>query len=71
MQKLLVFKMKLPKFKNSLGYENNFLLSCQNSRIAKMLAYYELYKIASKIKGDFVLGNIFRGISTIFYISKK
>ena len=63
--------MKLPKFKNSWGYENNFLLSCQNSRIAKMLAYYELYKIASKIKGDFVLGNIFRGISTIFYISKK
>jgi hypothetical protein len=25
MQKLLVFKMKLPKFKNSWGYENNFL----------------------------------------------
>ena len=24
MQKLLVFKMKLPKFKNSWGYENNF-----------------------------------------------
>jgi|SaaInlStandDraft_2_1057019.scaffolds.fasta_scaffold35768_3 hypothetical protein len=65
MQKLLVFKMKLPKFKNSWDYENNFLLSCQNSRIAKMLAYYELYKIASKIKGDFVLGGIFRGISTV------
>ena len=57
--------MKLPKFKNSWDYENNFLLSCQNSRIAKMLAYYELYKIASKIKGDFVLGGIFRGISTV------
>jgi len=65
MQKLLVFKMKLPKFKNSWDYENNFLLSCQNSRIAKMLAYYELYKIASKIKGDFVLGGVFRGISTV------
>ena len=57
--------MKLPKFKNSWDYENNFLLSCQNSRIAKMLAYYELYKIASKIKGDFVLGGVFRGISTV------
>jgi hypothetical protein len=57
--------MKLPKFKNSWDYENNFLLSCQNSRIAKMLAYYELYKIASKKNGDFVLGGVFRGISTV------
>jgi hypothetical protein len=57
--------MKLPKFKNSWDYENNFLLSCQNSRIAKILAYYELYKIASKINGDFVLGGVFRGISTV------
>jgi hypothetical protein len=57
--------MKLPNFENSWSYENNFLLSCQNSRIAKILAYYELYKIASKKQGDFVLGGIFRGISTI------
>ena len=57
--------MKLPNKAKTWEYENNFLLSCQNSRIAKMLAYYELYKIASKIKGDFVLGGIFRGISTV------
>lgn len=57
--------MKLPDFKKTWEYENNFLLSCQNSRIAKILAYYELYKIASKKQGDFVLGGIFRGISTI------
>jgi hypothetical protein len=57
--------MKLPNRAKTWEYENNFLLSCQNSRIAKMLAYYELYKIASKIKGDFVLGGIFRGISTV------
>ena len=57
--------MKLANITKTWEYENNFLLSCQNSRIAKMLAYYELYKIASKVKGDFVLGGIFRGISTV------
>ena len=57
--------MKLPNFEKSWEYENNFLLSCQNSRIAKILAYYELFKIASKKQGDFVLGGVFRGISAI------
>ena len=57
--------MKIPNSAKTWEYENNFLLTCQNSRIAKMLAYYELYKIASKVKGDFVLGGVFRGISTV------
>jgi hypothetical protein len=57
--------MRIPNRAKTWEYENNFLLSCQNSRIAKMLAYYELYKIASKVKGDFVLGGVFRGISTV------
>ena len=57
--------MKLPNKAKTWEYENNFLLSCQNSRIAKILAYYELYKIATKIRGDFVLGGVFRGISTV------
>ena len=57
--------MKIPNSAKTWEYENNFLLTCQNSRIAKMLAYYELYKIATKIRGDFVLGGVFRGISTI------
>jgi hypothetical protein len=57
--------MKIPNSAKTWEYENNFLLTCQNSRIAKMLAYYELYKIATKIRGDFVLGGVFRGISTV------
>lgn len=57
--------MKLPNKTKMWEYENNFLLSCENSRIAKILANYELYKIASKINGDFVLGGVFRGISTV------
>jgi len=57
--------MKLPNFKNSWEYENNFLLSCNNSRIAKILAHYELFKIASKKQGNFILGGVFRGISTV------
>jgi|TARA_B110000438_G_C15820570_1_gene654227 hypothetical protein len=57
--------MKLPNFKNSWNYENNFLLSCNNFRIAKILAHYELFKIASEKQGHFVLGGVFRGISTV------
>jgi len=57
--------IKTPNFKKSWEYENNFLLTCQNSRIAKILAHYELFKMASKKQGDFVLGGVFRGISTV------
>ena len=57
--------MKLPNLKKSWEYENNFLISCQNDRIGKILAHYELYKIASKIPGDIILGGVFRGISTV------
>ena len=42
--------MKLANIRKTWEYENNFILSCQNSRIAKILAYYELYKIAIKNK---------------------
>ena len=57
--------MKVPNLKKSWEYENNFLISCQNDRIGKILAHYELYKIASKIPGDIILGGVFRGISTV------
>ena len=57
--------IKLPNFEKSWEYENNFLLSCKNPRIGKILAHYELFKMASKKQGDFVLGGVFRGISTI------
>ncbi len=61
--------MNLPNLKKSWEYENNFLLSCKNSRIGKILAHYELFKMASKKQGDFVLGGIFRGISTIEFLT--
>ena len=40
--------IKLPNFKKAWDYENDFLSSCENSRIAKILAHYELFKMASK-----------------------
>ena len=57
--------IKLPNFKKAWDYENDFLSSCENSRIAKILAHYELFKMASKKQGDFVICGVFRGISTI------
>lgn len=57
--------IKLPNFKKAWDYENNFLSSCDNSRIAKILAHYELFQMALKKQGDIVICGAFRGVSTI------
>lgn len=55
--------MKLPVFSKSFEYENNFVLSCDSSRIGKMIAQYELYKIASELPGAIVECGVFKGNS--------
>lgn len=55
--------IKLPDFRKSFEYENNFYLSCTSSRIAKMLSHYELYKMTSSIPGSIVECGIFKGAS--------
>lgn len=57
--------IKLPNDKKSFGYENNFYLSCQNSRIGKLMIHYELFKIANQIPGNVVECGVFKGISLI------
>ena len=57
--------IKLPNFYKSFDYENNFYLSCDNSRIGKMLAHYELLKLSSKIPGHIIEFGVFKGISLI------
>jgi len=57
--------INLPDFEKSFEYENNFYLSCQNSRIAKILAHYELFKKIKNVKGDIVECGIFKGASLI------
>lgn len=57
--------IKLPDFKKSFEYENNFYLSCDPSRISKIIAHYELYKMSHNKIGDVVECGVFKGISFI------
>ena len=57
--------IKLPNFHKSFDYENNFYLSCDNSRIGKMIAHYELLKLSSNIPGCVIECGVFKGASLI------
>ena len=53
--------IKLPNFENAFDYENNFYLSCDITRISKILAHYELYKITQVLPGAIVQCRVFMG----------
>lgn len=55
--------MKLPTFAKSFEYENNFVLSCDSTRIGKLIAQYELYKMSAELPGVIVECGVFKGNS--------
>lgn len=57
--------IKLPDFKKSFEYENNFYLSCDNSRLGKFIAHYELFKRAIDKQGAIVECGVFKGTSLV------
>lgn len=57
--------IKLPDFTKSFEYENNFYLSCDITRISKVLAHYDLYMMASQKPGAIVECGVFKGISLL------
>jgi len=57
--------IKLPDFKKAFEYENNFYLSCDITRVSKLLAHYELYKMASEFSGAIVECGVFKGNSLL------
>ena len=57
--------IKLPNTKKSFDYENNFYLSCDNSRIGKFMAHYELFKMSQNVPGSIVECGVFKGISLV------
>ena len=61
----IFFNMNKKFEKNIWNVENDFFHRCDNSRIAKILAYYKLFNIAKKTNGDFVICGVFKGVSTI------
>lgn len=57
--------IKLPNFKKSFEYENNFYLSCDSSRMGKIVAHYELYKKIQHLKGTIIEAGVFKGASLV------
>ncbi len=57
--------IELPDFDKAFEYENYFYLSCNNTRIAKLVAQYELFKLSLKAEGDIVECGVFKGASLI------
>lgn len=55
--------LQLPDFAKTMEYENNFYLSCQNTRLAKLIAHYELFKMIEQVPGAIVECGVFKGAS--------
>jgi len=46
--------IELPNFEKAFEYENNFYLSCDITRISKILSHYKIYKMIKEIPGEIV-----------------
>lgn len=55
--------IELPDFSQDFLWENNFYLSCDITRISKILAHYELFKMVQDIPGAIVECGVFKGAS--------
>jgi len=55
--------IELPDFSKSFDYENAFYLSCDKTRLSKVLAHYELYKMVLDLPGAVVECGVFKGAS--------
>jgi len=55
----------LPDFSKAFEYENNFYLSCDNTRLSKILAHYELFKATMDLPGEIVECGVFKGASFV------
>lgn len=57
--------ISLPDRKDAFSHENNFYLSCDITRISKILAQYELFKMTLDLPGAIVECGVFKGLSLI------
>ena len=55
--------IKLPNFEKAFEYENNFYLSCDITRISKILSHYEIYKMIKEVPGEIIECGVFKGAS--------
>lgn len=57
--------IKLPDLNRSFEYENNFYLSCHNTRLSKILSHYEFFKMIKELPGAIVECGVFKGTSLV------
>lgn len=55
--------IELPDFSKDFLWENNFYLSCDITRISKILAHYELFRMTRGLAGEIVECGVFKGAS--------
>jgi len=60
--------ISLPNHEDAFVHENNFYLSCDTSRIAKLIAQYELFKKTADIPGVIIECGVFKGASLIRFV---
>jgi hypothetical protein len=66
---LETLKMDLPDFGQAFQWENHFYLSCDITRISKILAHYELFKLVQDVPGAMVECGVFKGASLARFAS--
>lgn len=57
--------IELPDFSKSFQYENNFYLSSDVNRMAKVMAHYDLFKHTIDVPGAIVECGVFKGASLV------
>lgn len=57
--------IKLPDFTKAFEYEIDFYLSCDNTRLSKILAQYELFKMTKDLPGAIIECGVFKGASFV------
>lgn len=55
--------IELPDFEKAFDYENDFYLASHPSRLAKVLAHYEIFKMTLEVPGDIFEFGILKGCS--------
>ena len=55
--------IEMPDFQQPWDYENAFYLTCDETRMSKVLAHYELFKLALSVPGAIVECGVFKGVS--------
>ncbi len=53
--------IELPDPKDAFRFEDGFLLTCKPTRIAKILALYEAYRLAASVPGAVIECGVFKG----------